>query len=176
MLLSLDISTSIVGWTIWDDKSVKDYGFAILSDYKGNPKNLDGRLDKAVEYFSEFSGITEIAAEEAFSKFSGGTTANTMSKLIAMNFGLTYTLSRMWDVPVEYISVNDARRRCGIKIPRQPKGKKKDGNWTKKHVTSAVAKKYPMITFEWTKAGNVKKGHDDMADALVIGEAIVLHS
>lgn len=173
MLLALDISTSIIGWSLWKDKQIQDQGFVCLSNSKGEPKELHDRLDAALEYFRDFKDVSSIAAEAALQKFSGGkTTANTMNKLIAMNFGLTYTLSRKWNVPVKYISVNDARKIAGIKVPRQEKGKKKDANWTKRHVTSAVAKKYPMIKFEWTASNNVKKGHDDMADAIVIGEAV----
>ena len=62
-------------------------------------------MDKAIVELSKFEDITCIAAEEALQKFSGGnTTANTMNKLIAMNFGLTYSLSRLWDIEIEYIT------------------------------------------------------------------------
>lgn len=172
MLLALDISTSIIGWSTWKEDEIQDQGFVYLSDYKGNPKELHERLDKAIDYFKEFSGVTEIAAEAALQKFTKGkTTANTMNKLIAMNFGLTYNLSRLWDVPIKYIAVNQARKICGVSVPKKPRGSN-DGNWTKRHVTKQVAKKYPMIKFEWTSSGNAKKGHDDMADSIVIGEAV----
>lgn len=172
MLLALDISTSIIGWSLWENKKLKDQGFYSLTNSKGEPKDLADRLDLAVNYFRGFSGVTKIAAEAAMEKFSeGGTTARTMNKLIVMNFGLTYTLSRLWDVEVLYITVREARKLADINVPRQPKGKKKDPNWTKKHVVKGVAKKYPRLIFELTKSGNPKKGMDDMADAIVVGEA-----
>lgn len=147
----------------------------MLANYKGEPKDLDKRVDAAVRELSALFDKNPpevIVAEEALQKFTGGkTTAKTMNKLIAMNFCLTYTLSRRWTSPAKYLSVNVARKACGIKIPKQPKGKKKDASWTKRHVISAVAKKYPMLTFDKTAKGNYKKGFDDMADAIVIGEA-----
>lgn len=173
MLLALDISTSCVGWSLWKDEKLKDYGFYCLTNSKREPKELDKRLDKALEFFlDKFKGVDTIAAEEALKRFSGGkTTANTMNKLISMNFALTYNLSRKWNADLILIPVNKARKLCGIKIPRQQKGKKKDPNWTKNHIIKEVANKYPMIIFEKTKAGNYRKGYDDLADSIVIGES-----
>lgn len=172
MLLAMDISTSIIGWSLWEEKILKEQGYYKLSDSKNEPKELDKKLDKAIEYFSKFKNIDKIAAEAAMQRFGGGkTTANTLNKLIAINFALTYNLSRLWKVPVVYIPVREARKKAGIEVPRQPKGQKKDPAWAKKIVVEALAKKYSMVKFEMTKTGNPKSGIDDMADSIVIGIA-----
>lgn len=172
MLLALDVSTSVIGWSLWKDDKLHDQGFLTLADYKGNPKELADRLDVAVAFFSDFKDVTKIAAEEALQKFSGGkTNAQTMNKLIAMNFGLTYTLSRLWKVEVDYIPVVTARKLAGIVVPRQAKGQKKDPNWAKKFVISEILKIYPSLNIGFTNQGNPRKGHDDLADSIVIGIA-----
>ena len=172
MLLALDLSTSICGWSTWENKKLKDSGFLLLTNSKGEPKDLSERLDKAVDFFKSFNNITSIAAEAALQRHSGGfSNANTLNKLIAFNFSLTYVLSRHFKAPVDYINVITARKLAGIKVPRQPKGLKKDPHWTKKIVLKEVAKKYPMIKFELTKMGNPKRGSDDVADAIVVGLA-----
>lgn len=171
MLLALDISTSIIGWSIWEDDKPIKAGYFKLANSKNEPKELADRLDVALEKFSSFEGITKIAAEAALQKFTKGkSTINTLNKLIAMNFGLTYTLSRKWNVPVEYIDVKIARKKAGITVPKQPKYQKKDDAWAKKIVTEAVSKQYPTI-YPWTPKYGVYKSDFDVADSIVIGKA-----
>lgn len=171
MLLALDISTNIIGWSKWENGIPVEAGYFKLTNSKSEPKELDKRLDIALEKFGDFSGITQIAAEAALQKFTPGkSTINTLNKLIAMNFGLTYTLSRRWNVPVEYIDVKQARKKIGLKIPKQPKKEKKDPDWTKKIVMSEMAQEYPDL-YSWGDKWGKYKSNFDVADSLCIGKA-----
>lgn len=170
MLLALDISTNIIGWSKWNGSKLIDAGYFKLTNSKNEPKGLAERLDVALAEFDKFQDITKIAAEAALQKFSKGkSTINTLNKLIAMNFGLTYNLSRKWNVPVEYIEVKIARKKAGIIVTKQPKYQKKDENWTKKIVTEIISKRYPNA-YPWSEKYGKYKSDFDVADSICIGE------
>lgn len=174
MLLALDISTTQIGWSLWDRNVPIKIGYVRLVNSKNEPKELGDRLDLALNELKKIDGVTKIVAEAALQKFSKGQSqAATINKLIAMNFSLCYALSRYWSVPFENIEFSSARKKAGIKIPRQPKSEKKDPNLAKKIITEKMSKLYPnLIEWDLERYGKYKSQWD-MADSLVIGLASV---
>lgn len=168
MLLSLDISTSCVGWSLYgQDKELIAAG-AIQTD-KCKSDELFVKLDYVVNEILNIIDkhnvkVEYLAAEAALKMFAGGkTTANTMSKLISFNFGLCYTLTRRLGCKDVMLDVKSARKSLGIVVPKGAKDKKK-------YVIDKIKPMYPNLAWDLKKTGNYKDYCGDMADAIVIGE------
>lgn len=168
VILGLDISTSTIGWNIFENQNVIKYGYIKLPQGENLITKLDVALEALEQLLKEHS-IDVIAAEEALQKVTGGkTTANTVNKLIAFNFGLTYSLYRIYGIRPKYIPASTARAQSKIKIPRGLSKKPKE---KKKIVIEAVKSLYPQIEFPLTKFENYKDFCGDIADSVVISRA-----
>lgn len=164
MLLGLDISTSIIGWSIFNFAGdLIDYGHIDLP----KKEDLFGRLKFAIENIKgvlQTYPVENFAVEEAAKKFTAGkSSADTIFKLGAINFGLSFFLyERLGVVPV-YVAATSARKLNGIKIKR--------GENSKEIVRRFVGTLYPKIVWDKKKTGTYKDYCFDMADAIIIGRA-----
>lgn len=174
MYLGLDISTSILGWSLVDcSGSLVDYGYI---DFKPKKLGLETNLFKKMEYFEKCffpsiekykDKIEKFGAEEAVKKFQGGkSSANTIATSTSFNFGVCNTLYRFLEMEPFYIMVNSARKTVGLKIPSGLDTKKK-----KAKVVEWCKPRYPSITWPLTRFGNYKAWCGDVADSIVIAEA-----
>lgn len=179
--VSLDISTSCTGYTFWEDDGEGinlTWTGAIETPTEKFP-DINDKMDFVVKELksrmscAQLGHVDVIVAEAALKKFSGGgTTADTMAKLIAFNFCLCYTLSRSLKSRIEHIDVRAARKACGITIPKGLKDKKQ----LKKIIIEHWKKEYPTLAWDLKKTGNYKDYVEDMADSITIGRAYIKNS
>lgn len=167
-LLSLDISTSTTGFSLWRDSELIEAG--ALETKSAKFKNKFEKMDFVIDGLSNLIKkhkikLDKVAAEAAFKKFAGGkTTAQTMAALIGFNFCLCYSLSRKFSCDVVMVDVRQARKFCGIIIPKGTKDKKAI-------VCGIIKEKYPNLSWETKKGGDLKDWTGDMADSIVVGLA-----
>lgn len=164
MILGLDISTSITGCAIVDN------GGKLVYTNHIDIRKLDNIFFKAKEVRNTLSGIkqnyeiTKIVIEQPFVFFnSGGSSAKTMATLQRFNGMISWIVNEVFGVEPEYIGASEARKLCGIKIPR--------GQNTKKIVLEAVLDMEPTFKIEYTRQGNPKAGYFDRADGIVLAKA-----
>ncbi len=172
MILGLDISTSCTGWCILsEDAELVDLGYF-------NLKSCSGLFEKSTEVKKRLISLREkfevnkVFIEENLQAFRPGfSSAKTIVTLARFNGVVSYLASQTFDLEPEYINVNVARKKVGLKILPKRSG----GSPTKDQVFDWVSSK---IKFDWpTKVmkSGPRKGQTvleefryDMADAYVI--------
>tara|TARA_R100000005_G_scaffold55215_1_gene27380 strand:+ start:558 stop:1076 length:519 start_codon:yes stop_codon:yes gene_type:complete len=164
MILGLDVSTSIIGVCIYDDKKEK----IVKTDYI-DLRKVGGFLHKAqaVETYINNNLINKnidyVFIEEALMFFRrGGSTAKTMAVLQRFNGIVSWLCFKTLAIEPRYITPISARSRCGIKVPRGKKAKEV----VMQHFIDN--KEFPI---EYTRYGNVQKYCYDIADAVVVAKA-----
>jgi hypothetical protein len=126
-LLSLDASSSIIGYSIFNikTKELVKTGYFIHN----KEKNLLERVfdyEKLLNQLLLEYNITEFVIEEAFAAFfGGGSSANTIGVLTAVNFGYQLITAQK-NIKINTISVHEARKGAfpGVKIKTLAKLKK----------------------------------------------------
>lgn len=170
MILSLDVSTSIIGVAIFSD----DYKLHELTWVKFNAKekSLFKKLDYFIEFMEKYKHInfTEVAIERELLAFRGKfSNAETLNKLARMNALISGYLYKKYNVEPEYYNVQTARKLCfpALQIP-QSHPNKKTLLW------EAVMKAEPTINWIYGKTGKLAEGSLDAVDAYVVGMAHIV--
>jgi len=166
MILGLDISTSIVGFTIVDQgEIVKTFAIDLRNknkfpDIYSKYNHIQGELlDIQREY-----KIEHIFIEQSLQMFrSGFSSAKTLSTLSRFNGVISWLCYNTLEVKPEYIAATSARKKCGITVPKGTKAKQV----VIKHIIDNV----PSVLIEYTKHGNPKPHCYDKADSWVIARA-----
>ena len=167
MILGLDVSTSITGYTVIDyqGKLIRCSAWDMR-----NKKKFSNHFDKASYIKDELlflkaqMPIEHVYIEQPFMFFnSGGSSAKTMASLQRFNGIVSWICYSVYDIKPKYLTANEARKHCGIKIPRGEKAKKVVIEW--------VLKNEKGFKVEYTHKGNPKPHYFDMADSLVIATA-----
>ena len=166
MILGLDISTSIVGFTIVDQgEIVKTFAVDLrnknkFSDIYSKYNHIQGELlDIQREY-----KIKHVFIEQSLQMFrSGFSSAKTLSTLSSFNGVVTYLCYRELSIKPEHIPASSARKACGITI--------KKGIKAKEQVVKFLLDNEPCFVVEYTKSGNLKPKYYDIADSIVIAKA-----
>ena len=164
MILGLDISTSITGYTILDND-----GNIIVCDHIDLRKEknffqkcsaVEGRLAAIRnEYF-----IERIYIEQSLQSFrSGFSSAQTLSLLSKINGIVSWICYNLFGIEPEYIAATSARKLCGIKVPK--------GQKAKDVALQFVVDNVPSFVIEYTRHGNPKAGYADRSDSYVIAKA-----
>ena len=164
MILGLDISTSITGYTILDND-----GNIIVCDHIDLRKEknffqkcsaVEGRLAAIRnEYF-----IERIYIEQSLQSFrSGFSSAQTLSLLSKINGIVSWICYNLFGIEPEYIAATSARKLCGIKVPK--------GQKAKDVALQFVVDNVPSFAIEYTRHGNPKAGYADRSDSYVIAKA-----
>ena len=176
MILGLDISTSVVGYTV-----LQDSGVVSLIDYCNLKKEPDlmEKADKMRSCFEKLSKeyhVTQIYVEENLQAFRpGASSAATIAKLARFNGIVSYVAYEIFGIKPNFLNVTKARSLVGLKIQRQ----KSCGIKTKDQVLNWAKVKLPHIAWP-TKVlkGGPRKGQAvfleecyDMADSFVISLA-----
>ncbi len=162
MKIGLDCSTTVAGWAFAENGEIKDAGFLDISDVVKNSDKAFKIMDVLVRH-PLISYVTEINLEAALSGFmGGGTTQQTIIKLVRFNAILEYILSEEMNMPVNLLNVSTMRKKVFGKA--RLKGVK-----SKDYVKMMIPKIVPNISkFEkLNKIGNVDKKCEDMYDAIV---------
>ena len=177
MLLSLDISTSCTGYSIFSSDNSENKLELIdainLSKHKSfydKTKFIKQRLSEIKEKYN----ITAVAVEENLQAFRPGlSSAKTLMTLAQFNGVVRWICLELFEVEPESINVNAARKSIGLKVDKKSNLTTKDQvlNWVKSDQPDLD---WPMKTL---KSGR-RKGQIivdptsyDMADSYVIGKA-----
>ena len=165
MILGLDISTSITGYTLidgdkiilnsaWDTRKYKDFFEKVI--------HVKAGLE---EIYEQYGGqIEAVYIEQSLQSFrSGFSSAKTLSTLSRFNGIVSWIVFDKYKIKPEYLAATSARKLCGIKIPR--------GLKAKAVVLDYLLKNEPSFTIEYTRHGNPKPDSYDRADSIVIARA-----
>ncbi len=167
MILGLDISTSITGYTVLDDMSniIKCEAWDMRN--KRYYPDLYSKASFIKEELKEIKlnySIEHVYIEEPFTFFkSGGSSAKTMAKLQAFNGIVSWLCHDLFGHAPIHISPAQARKLNGIKVSR--------GQKAKQVVLDYLLKNEDSFRIEYTKKGNPKPNSYDRADSLIIAKA-----
>jgi hypothetical protein len=165
MILGLDISTSITGYTLLDGKIVVECN------------KLDLRNKKYVDFFDKSLAskkllqdikqkypVQQIWIEETINVMSRGmSSAHTIMTLNRFNGILSWQCYEIFSIRPSYVSARQARKIVGVQIPK--------GSDAKKCVFDFLLANEPQFKVEYSKFGNPVQGTFDRADSLVIAKA-----
>lgn len=164
MLLGLDISTSITGYTILDNSG------KVLECNHIDLKSFDGALNKAEHcdlklnlLFQKYQ-IENVWIEESLQMFSmGKSSAKTLAALTKFNGIISWIIYDRFNITPNYIPAISARKQCGIKMEKGKKGKE--------CVMEYMKANEKWFTIDYTKKGNIKPYCYDQADSWVTARA-----
>ncbi len=164
MILGLDISTSITGYTVLDyEGNIVACNHIDLRKEKNFFKKIqivNSRLESIVDEYEVESVYIEQSLQSFRSGFSSAQTLSLLSKINGIVSWLCYNL--FYGEP-NFLGATSARKECGIKVPR--------GQKAKEVVLQFVLDNVPEFDVEYTKFGNPRPGYGDRADSYVIARA-----
>jgi Holliday junction resolvasome RuvABC endonuclease subunit len=165
LILGLDISTSITGYSIVDlDGKIVEIGhwdtrnknkFTDFYDKAQFIKNKLNELDYPIDH---------IFIEPALNMFMmGRSSSHTISTLTKINGIVSWFCYEEFGIKPEYIPAISARKKCGISI--------KKGVKAKEQVLSFLLDNESVFRVEYTRTGKPKPHCYDEADSLIIAKA-----
>lgn len=164
MILGLDISTSITGYTILDSS-----GEIMVCDHIDLRKEknffkkiqiVNSRLEDIVKLYE----VKAVYVEQSLQSFrSGFSSAQTLSLLSKINGIVSWLCYNLFDGEPKYLAATSARKLCGIKVPKGQKAKAVSLQF--------VVDNVPAFDVEYTRHGNPKAGYADRSDSYVIARA-----
>lgn len=166
-VLSLDISSSTIGWALIEynkeEINLLEYGY--IKPPKKKRGSLSLRLSKTVDMITELIADThpdEVAVEDYARKFSKGrSTANTIIILSTFNETVCLTAFRIMSKDVFRYPVATIRSHVGKLF--ETKIVSKDD------VFPEIVKKSKIFKVELNRNNNTKKESGDVADAIACG-------
>ena len=163
MILGIDVSTSITGFAVIGEEQVVYYGSADLRKEKDTFAKATAVKKKLMDILIEFP-ISHIYIEQPFTFFnSGGSSAKTMAKLQMFNGIVSWITYEIFEIKPEYVTAMEARKLCGIKVPR--------GQKAKQVVLKYLLDSEQAFKVEYTNRGNPKPESYDRADAIIVAKA-----
>ena len=178
MILGIDISTSITGFSIVGDGQLLHYSSVNLKKHKGVFAKAIALKEYIEDLFENYQldqedgcgwgeskyPIEHIYIEQPLHMFmKGKSSAKTLSALMTFNGIVSWLIYDLFEIEPEYISASSARKTAGIKVPR--------GQKAKQVVLEHLLETEPAFKIEYTKYGNPKAESYDRADAIVIAKA-----
>lgn len=171
MILALDISTTCIGYSIFNSE---DGSLVELNCVKFNSKLTKfEKLEEfktVTEYFKKFN-IKYIAIEEPLKKFAGKfSSADTISLLNFFNGMISSYLYLEFGMEPFYFNVNNARKMAfpSLKI-------EKEGNSMKHAIWEKVKDLEPLINWKYgPKSRKLLDENYDMADSYTIALAMLI--
>jgi hypothetical protein len=162
MILGLDVSTSITGATLLNEKGEVVYNDA------WDTRKYKNFFRKAEEISSCFDLLpvapTRVYIEQSLQSFrSGFSSARTLSTLSRFNGVVSWICYRRYAIEPEYLGASSARKKCGILVPKGTKGKQA--------ALEYVVDNVPNVIIEYTRHGNPKPSCYDKVDSWVIAMA-----
>lgn len=178
MILGIDISTSITGYTIMDMS-----GNLVELDHIELKKIKDGlwaKVDKFKEFVNEINKkyeIEHVFIEEPLSKFSRGKSSSaTISLLMRFNGICSYLIHQEMGIDPVYYAPSRARKLCGLKMKSKTACKKDKIPWKpqKEQAFEQMNKQEPFCNgYDWPlkRTGRLKDYCYDRMDSFVIAKA-----
>ncbi len=167
MILGLDISTSITGYSVlnlageivkvghWDTRNKIQFPDLLIKAQL---------IKEELRKINYVYPIDRIYIEPALNMFMvGRSSSHTISTLTKFNGIVSWLCYEEFGVKPEYIPATSARKKCGITIKR--------GTKAKEQVMSFLVDNEPDFLVEYTRHGNPKPHCYDEADSLVIAKA-----
>jgi len=164
MILGLDISTSITGYTILDYEgeilACNHIDMRKEKNFFNKIQMVNARLeDLLVDY-----DIEHVYIEQSLQSFrSGFSSAQTLSLLSKINGIVSWLCYNLFGGEPNYLAATSARKLCGIKIPKGQKAKAVSLQF--------VIDNVPGFDVEYTRHGNPRPGYADRSDSYVIAKA-----
>jgi len=161
MILGLDVSTSITGETVIDDKGnvvfCEAWDTRKIKSFFDKASLIRGRLiDVRIEF-----PITHIVIEQSLQMFRAGfSSAKTLTLLSKFNGVVSWLCYNTFGLEPEYVSAPSARKICGLKIQR--------GQKAKEIVLQHVLDNVDGFEVQYTRSNNPKAGSYDRADSYII--------
>jgi Holliday junction resolvasome RuvABC endonuclease subunit len=164
MILGLDISTSITGYTILDyEGNILACNHIDLRKEKNFFKKIQIVNSRLEEINDEYS-IEQVYVEQSLQSFrSGFSSAQTLSLLSKINGIISWLCYNMFYGEPKYLAATSARKLCGIKVPK--------GQKAKAVALQFVVDTVPDFEVQYTRHGNPKPGYSDRSDSYVIAKA-----
>jgi hypothetical protein len=174
LILGLDVSTSTVGWSLYDNDWERPIlGFISL-------KSEDTLIQKATMFQKEIDLIVKkfnvdaVYIEEDLQKFTRGmSSAATLQKLSRFNGMACLVMYNVMGYEPTHLNVNLARKSIGCKVDRTDKSKttkEKVFAWVDDHLCYPWPTKVVLRGERKGEIENLKECFD-MADAFVISKA-----
>ncbi len=162
MILGLDISTSITGYTVLDYE-----GNILACDHIDlrKEKNFFKKIQivkSQLEAINDEYEIEQVYVEESLQSFNraAGKSLSILSKINGIVSWLCYNM--FYGEP-KYFGARSARKLCGITIPR--------GSKAKMVTFQFVIDNVQGFEVQYTRHGNPKAGYTDRSDSYVIAKA-----
>jgi len=166
MILGLDISTSITGFTVLNEDGTILHNEAIIL----TSKKLETFIEKTEAVKKRFVelkylyNIKKIYIEQSLSAFRPGlSSAQVILTLGRFNGIVSWICYETFGIVPEYIGATTARKAVGIKVEK--------GANAKEVVLKHLLDNVPDFKVEYTPKGNVKPGVYDRADSWVMARA-----
>ena len=167
MILGLDISTSITGYTVLlNDGRIAEIGHWNTKDKECYPNLFQKALyiKKQLCALGDEYPLENIFIEPALNMFMmGKSSAHTISTLTKFNGIVSWLCYEEFGIMPEYIPAVSARKKCGITIKR--------GEKAKEQVMKFLLDTEPDFRIEYTRTGKPKPYCYDEADSLIIAKA-----
>jgi len=167
MILGLDVSTSVTGYTILDEDAniIKCEAWDLRNKrYFPDLYSKGSLINEQLKEVNASYQIKHVYIEEPFTFFrTGGSTGKTMAKLQAFNGIVSWLCRDIFNFNPTHISSAKARKLNGIKVSR--------GQKAKEVVLNYLLKNEESFTIEYTNRGNPKPVSYDRADSLIIARA-----
>ena len=164
MILGLDISTSITGYTVLDYE-----GNILACDHIDLRKEKDffkkiQIVKSRLEVINDEYDIEQVYVEQSLQSFrSGFSSAQTLSLLSKINGIISWLCYNMFYGEPKYLAATSARKLCGIRVPKGQKAKAVSLQF--------VVDNVPGFEVQYTRHGNPKAGYADRSDSYVIAKA-----
>lgn len=172
MILGLDISTSVIGYTVLDDKG-KLHKIGHIDLTKPKDMSMWQKIDVAtreLQNLCKHHRCKHVFIEEVKKNFqAGSSSATVIVKMARFNGICSFWVRRMLDVDPIYIVESHARKVCGLKM----QSKKKAGKSHKEQAFDLMSQREPFVGKEWEKkrTGRIKDYHYDEMDSYIVARA-----
>lgn len=164
MILGLDISTSITGYTVLDyEGKILACDHIDLRKEKNFFKKIEIVYDR-LETIDDEHNIEQVYIEQSLQSFrSGFSSAQTLSLLSKINGIVSWICYNFFYKEPKFLAATSARKLCGIKVPKGQKAKKVSLQF--------VIDNVPEFEVQYTRHGNPRPGYTDRSDSYVIAKA-----
>jgi len=166
MILGLDISTSITGFTVLTEEGHILHNEAIRLD----SKKFETMFQKAqavndrLQEIKHLYNVKKVFIEQSLNAFRPGlSSAQVILTLGKFNGIVSWICYQIFGVEPEYIGASSARKKLEIKVEK--------GENAKEIVLKHILSLEPSFKVEYTAHGNPKPGTYDRADSYVIAKA-----
>ena len=167
MILGLDISTSITGYTVLlNNGKIADIGHWDTRNKKHFPSLFSKAhfIKKKLYELANHYPVEKIFIEPALNMFMmGKSSSHTIATLSKFNGIVSWLCDEVFGIEPEYIPAISARKKCGIIIKR--------GTKAKEQVMNFLIDTEPDFPVEYGRTGKPKSYCYDQADSLIIARA-----